>query len=66
MGLQNLFTICYKNPGLLSSAYAFEEFQKYISNLQKYVVYLSPGIRGKIYNRILHFLQKNLLKKLQN
>ena len=64
MGLQNLFTICYKNPGLLSSAYAFEEFQKYISNLQKYVVYLSPGIRGKIYNKNLTLFTKEFVEKV--
>ena len=65
MGLQNLFNICYKNPGLLSSAYAFQEFQRYIYNLQKYTVYLSPGVQGKLYKKNLLSLTDDFIKKIK-
>lgn len=64
MGLQNLFNICYKNPGLLSSAYAFQEFQRYIYNLQKYTVYLAPGVRGKLYKKNLLSLTDEFIKRI--
>ena len=64
MGLQNLFNICYKDPGLLSSAYAFQEFQRYIFNLQKYTVYLSPGVKGKLYKKNLLNFKDEFIKKV--
>ena len=50
MGLHNLYNSCYSNNRLLSSAYGFTEFLNYVKNLQKYVIYVSPGKKGKIYN----------------
>ena len=64
MGLNNLYNICYKNPGLLSSAYAFEEFLNYITNLQKYVIYVAPGKKGKLYNDNLINFTKEFIKKI--
>ena len=64
MGLNNLYNACYKNVGLLSSAYAFEEYLNYIKNLQNYQTYIAPGERGKMYNDNLIKFTNNFIKKI--
>jgi len=64
MGLQYLFNICYNNPGLLSSAYGFDEYRKFVYNLQKYTVYLAPGVQAKLYNKRLIELTNEFIKKI--
>ena len=62
MGLQYLYNICYNNPGLLSSAYGFDQYIRYISNLQKYTSYLAPNIKGKLYNKKLITITNKFIK----
>ena len=64
MGLQYLYNICYNNPGLLSSAYGFDQYIRYISNLQKYTSYLAPNIKGKLYNKKLITITNKFIKNI--
>ncbi|MDA9996081.1 sulfotransferase [Candidatus Pelagibacter sp.] len=64
MGLHNLYNSCYSNNRLLSSAYGFTEFLNYVKNLQKYVIYVSPGKKGKIYNSNLIKFTDEFIKSI--
>ncbi len=63
-GLHSLYNFCYINKNLLNPAYGFEMFENYISNLHKYKVFFSKGIKGNLYNKSIINLTKNFIKKI--
>tara|TARA_Y100000591_G_C21734267_1_gene645794 strand:- start:86 stop:1081 length:996 start_codon:yes stop_codon:yes gene_type:complete len=64
MGLHHLFINLYKTKSLLYPTFAFENFEKYIHKLEKYIVYSSPGVKKKLYNYKLLEHTKYFLNKI--
>jgi len=64
MGLHHLFKNFYSTKSLLYPTFAFENFEKYISKLEKYKVFTSPGVREKLYNQKLIDNTRSFLKKI--
>mgnify|MGYP001182479375 CR=1 FL=1 len=63
-GLHFLYNNCYLKKDLLYPSYVFEEFQNYVSNLQRFPVYSDHGKKIKILNKKIIFITNQFLEKI--
>ncbi len=64
MGLHYLFKNFYSSDSLLHPTFAYENFEKYIYKLEKYKIFISPGVKKKLYNKKLIDNTRSFLKKI--
>ena len=64
MGLHNLYLNFYKNFSFLSSSNASYDFLKYTQNLQNHFVYISRGVKKKLYEPNFDLLSENFIKRV--
>ena len=63
-GLHYLFNNSYYKKDLLYPSHVFEEFKKYVVNLQKYPVYSDFGKRKKIYSKKIISITNKFLENI--
>ena len=62
-GLHYLFNNCYLiKKNLFYPSHVFEEYKKYIINLEKYIVYSNDGKEKKLYNKKIISITNKFLK----
>ena len=64
MGLHNLYLNFYSNYSFQSSSNACFDFLKYTKRIQNYEVYVSKGVKKKLYNNNFQNLSKEFIKKV--
>lgn len=64
LGLHNLYLNFYENFSFLSSSNASYDFLKYTSKLQNHLVYISRGIKKKLYEPNFYSLSENFIKRV--
>tara|TARA_B100001057_G_scaffold501302_1_gene623598 strand:+ start:14129 stop:15106 length:978 start_codon:yes stop_codon:yes gene_type:complete len=64
VGLHNLFLNFYENFSFLSSSNARYDFLNYTSKLQDHFVYVSRGVKKKLYNQDFHKLSEEFVNKV--
>jgi len=64
MGLHNLYLNFYENFSFLSSSNAMYDFVNYTKKLQNHSVYISRGVKKKLYKTNFHNLSEKFIKKV--
>ncbi len=64
MGLHYLFKNCYFQKDLLNPSHVFEEYKKYISNIQSYPVFSSYGKKKLLYDKSINTLTNKFLNDI--
>lgn len=61
MGLHNLYLNFYKNYSFMSASNARYDFLNYTNQLENYSVYISKGVKKKLYNKNFDILSKKFI-----